>query len=50
MPPERYYFAKIASAPLLCEDKQLRLIDPFIVCNDFCKTLTNWQQQGSLLV
>jgi hypothetical protein len=34
---------------MLCEDKQLRLIDIFIVCDDFCKALTDWQQQQGCL-
>jgi hypothetical protein len=31
------------------EDKTLKLIEIFIVCDDFCKALTKWQvQQGCL--
>lgn len=34
---------------MLCEDKALRLTHIFIVCDDFCNALTDWQcQQGCL--
>lgn len=34
---------------MLCEDKALRLTHIFIVCDDFCTALTDWQrQQGTL--
>lgn len=32
---------------MLREDKALKLIEVFIVCDDFCNALTHWQtQQG----
>lgn len=34
---------------MLCEDKTLRLIDIFIVCDDFCNALTDWQRQQGCL-
>ncbi len=30
---------------MLREDKALRLIEIFIACDDFCNTLTTWQEQ-----
>lgn len=30
---------------MLCESKALKLIELFIVCDDFCKALTQWQLQ-----
>lgn len=34
---------------MLCEDKALRLTHIFIVCDDFCNALTEWQaRQGTL--
>ena len=34
---------------MLREDKTLKLIEIFIVCDDFCNALTRWQtQQGCL--
>lgn len=33
---------------MLREDKALKLIEVFIVCDDFCNALTQWQaQQGN---
>jgi hypothetical protein len=33
---------------MLCEDKALKLTHIFIVCDDFCNALTDWQaQQGT---
>jgi hypothetical protein len=43
------YRTKRPSTPMLCEDKALRLIDIFIVCDDFCNALTHWQQQQGCL-
>jgi hypothetical protein len=30
---------------MLCEDKKDRLIEIFLLCDDFCKALTTWQHQ-----
>jgi Transposase DDE domain len=35
---------------MLCESKALKLIELFIVCDDFCKALTQWQLQEGRLV
>jgi hypothetical protein len=38
----------LPSAAMLREDKQFKLIEIFITCDDFCQALTDWQtQQGT---
>lgn len=34
---------------MLCESKALKLVELFIICDDFCNALTQWQSQQGIL-